>query len=472
MKGRLLGLAVLATATMANAAAQLDAGNKTVAEELTAGGYTTVGITNTYKVDQNIPASGSKIKLTVNGAKFTGNTIYLCNGTTKVGGGNIPTNLQNDVSLSLDANLTQGTQYYFGVPDPGDTDKCLAGGYIQYHLNNLTEGQRVVLTVTGIGNAAVNADAVGTVATIKRQFTAKVDPTTAKVDLKTFKNFVTSSLVTSITMKTGFKIISDETIDRRVDLVAGSNDNTCDWKLGDDKWAVDFKLKGKLQEYSTIEILDPRAATLIQYKISADDRKNSQVTIDNFNLNTNGIACKSPSANPTYIQLKVDGLTQIQEDTKKLTITLKRGLYSRNLTTDVDAFIVNFDGTVLYVPLVGYDPSKGRNTYIKLQMTKNTVSSADVIFQVLASDGNIVTTKIPGKDQLKAGVPLAIDASEIVNAVKAAGKTLYEDGESFAVKIIVLAPESDIFAYANIVDNNGNSFKRVPVKVLNGKILE
>jgi CxxC motif-containing protein len=478
MKGRLLGLAVLATATMANAAAQLtvNGGNPvTVAEELTAGGYDTStnptdSLFNTYTPDQNI--SDGTIKLTLDGAKFAANandTILLCNtdttDTTIYGQGNV-SNSRSEVDILIQNGLTKGTVYHFVKATACGANKP----DIQYSLNNLIEGQRVTLTTIGIGNAALKADASVVVATIKRQFTAKVDPTTAKIDLKTFKNFVIGSLVTSNTMKAKFRIISDKTINRKVDFTGGT-ENTCNWKLNNASklFTADFTLKGKLQEYSTIAILNPRDSTLIQHNISADDRNNGQVTIADFNLNTTGIVCDSSSANPTYIQLKVDGQTQIQPDTKKLTITLKNGSYSRNLITDADAFIVKLDATTLYIPLVGVAPDKGRETYIKLQMSTpvNTLQTVDVTFQILTDDGSIAATYTK---TLKAGTALTVTGSELKDAAIKQGKTI--SGDSFAVKIIVPTAESNIFAYANIVDNGGNSFKRVPVKVEGGNIVE
>ncbi|MGB9730234.1 MAG: hypothetical protein ACPL1B_10285, partial [Thermoprotei archaeon] len=459
MKGRLLGLAVLATATMANAAAQLDAGNKTVAEELTAGGYVTTNLTNKYKIDDPISVSSGNaaIKLTLNGARFAASKdtkIFLCQGTTKVGSGKVP-EARNNVSINIKSDLNTTNTYYFATPAEG-RDDCTDATNIQYSLNNLIEGQKVTLTITGIGNAAVIADAVATVATIKKQFTAKVDPTTAKIDLKTFKNFVTGGLVTSNTMKAGFKIISDENIDKRYTLTGGGN-NACNYQLDQNALAVDFTLKGKLQEYSTIEILNTKD-TVMQYKISADDRNNGQVTISNFNLGSGAIVCNNPSATPAYIQLKVDGQTQIQEDTKKLTITLKKDSYSRNLITDADAFIVKLDAKTLYIPLVGVNPATGRETYIKLQMSNNTVKSANVTFFILADDGSIAATY---NKTLTAGTTLSVTGSELKDAAIKQGKTI--SGDSFAVKIIITAPVSDIFAYANMVDPNGA--KRVPVKV-------
>jgi hypothetical protein len=463
MKGRLLGLAVLATATMATAA-QLNAGNITVAEEATVGGFTTK-VTNAYQVDQPI-AAGNTIKLTVSGAKFSvgsGNPIYLCkfvDGTSNdstVGNGTVSDGADK-ANITLSAPIGKGQIYYFAFTSCDADGKTLSDKYIQYNLNNLTDGQTVTLTVSGL-----DGDVSAPVATIKKQFSAQVDPTTARIDLKNLKNFVSSTNVSATTIKAPFRIISNETIANKL-TVTGAN-GSCTGTLSTG-WSANFTLKGKLQEYSAIAILATTGSTVLPQNIEDTDRTNGQVTISNFDLNSNGIVCTNASDKPTYIALKVDGQTQIQEDTKKLTITLKNGSYSSNLLTDATAFIVKLDAKTLYVPLVGVNPATGKETYIKLQMTKNTVESANVTFLILAGDGSIVATY---NKTLKAGTALTVTGSELKDAAIKQGKTV---GDSFAVKIIVPAPESDIFAYANIVENGGTVFKRVPVKVEGGTIVE
>ncbi|MGC8869265.1 MAG: hypothetical protein ACP5P7_06375, partial [Sulfurihydrogenibium sp.] len=123
------------------------------------------------------------------------------------------------------------------------------------------------------------------------------------------------------------------------------------------------------------------------------------------------------------------------------------------------------NATTLYVPLVGVNPATGRETYIKLQMSNNIVPSANVKFFILADDGSIVTTY---DKTLTAGQLLTVTGSELKAAAIAAGKTI--SGDSFAVRIVIPNQESEIYAYATMVDPSGA--KRVPVKVVGGRILE
>jgi hypothetical protein len=462
MKGRLLGLAVLATATMVHAeTAKLNAGNTVIAEEYlgSIGGVTTA-LTNAYQIFQPI-AAGNRIQLTISNAKFSlGNatTITLCKGSTAVTEtSTVSINTDKTVAiLKVNRPIGNGEVYYFVRGNSTACDPTKVSNYIQYSLTGLKAGDSVVLTVTGLDYAAGIADAQATVARIKKQFSAEVKATSAKIDLTTFKTFVSdmTGLVSSDTIKARFKIISDETIPSTNRVPVTNGTNICDGQLPQN-WVADFTLKGKLQEYSKIGISTPTQ------DIKDKDRNNGQVTIAGFDLNANSIVCKTNTANPaySYIALKVDGQTPIQEDTKKLSIKLKKGSYSSDLITDATAFIITLNATTLYVPLVAVSSDGKRETYIKLQMSNNTLKSTNVTFFILADDGSIVATY---NKTLTAGKPLVVTGSELKNAAIAAGKTI--SGDSFAVKIIVVNRPEEIYAYANIVDPSGA--KRVPVKVL------
>jgi hypothetical protein len=476
MKGRLLGLAVLATATMANAA-YLNAGNTTVAEEVIGAlGIYEVKVTNAYQVDQPI-ASGNKIKLTVSGAKFAvaaGNSIDICTASGATIGSGVVATGGTEVSILLSNPMGAGTIYYFAPASAGCADVTATNpvSYLHYIISGGAKaGQTVTLTITGLQGAAGIADTQGVVATVKKQFTAQINPTSARIDLVNLKNLVPAdSLVTSVAMQAPFRVISDETIADRFSITFNT-DNTCDGTIGTNTtlggtatngWTADFTLKGKLQEYSTIAILSAAYNVFgAGQNIAAADRTNGQVTISNFDLGANGIVCKNALDAPTYIKLKVDGQTQIQEDTKTLTLTFNNGPYTSDLLADATAFIVKLNATTLYVPLVGVNPATGRETYIKLQMSNNIVKSANVKFFILADDGSIVATY---DKTLTAGTPLVVTGSELKNAAIAAGKTI--SGDSFAVRIVIPNQASEIYAYANMVDPSG--VKRVPVKVKYG----
>jgi hypothetical protein len=57
----------------------------------------------------------------------------------------------------------------------------------------------------------------------------------------------------------------------------------------------------------------------------------------------------------------------------------------------------------------------------------------------------------------------------LVAAAATAGKTV-SGSAGFAVIVTVNAPETDVFAYANMIDASGA--KRIPVKTVNGVISE
>ena len=460
MKKTLASMAILAggLAVAANAG-MLNAGNTTVAEEyIAAGNTTTIGLANAFQPGVPVAAT-SQLKLTLSAGKFTvgsGNGIILCDANNNaVAGGTVDAGAQT-ATLTVSTALAGGNVYT--IVSGTDSTACPAK-YIQYDLTGLTAGTVVTLDIQSPQAPGANASAP--VATIKRQFSATVDKTTAKINLNDLRffdptAFSPSSLGNSNMVYAKFRIVSDETINSKLTV---NNGGACQGTLSAAFSAV-FTVKGKLNEYSLIVIYQGSTTVVNTYNVTNADRTNNQATLT-VNLSVNGLVCaNAPSTSYNTIALKVDGSTQIQPDLKTTSIKLNIGGNTYDLTGgDKPSHEIQLNATTLYIPLVGVNPTTGRETYIKLQADQfnSSVGSINVIFYILASDGSITASL---SKTLTPGTALTVTGTELKNAVVSAGKSV---GDSFAVKVLVTAPSQDIFAYANIVDPTGA--KRVPVKL-------
>jgi hypothetical protein len=134
------------------------------------------------------------------------------------------------------------------------------------------------------------------------------------------------------------------------------------------------------------------------------------------------------------------------------------------LLTNADFGAWIYKGTAIYVPLIGVNPTTGRETYIKLQSKDTNPNANKVKAIILASDGSLVTADL---GQITPGQPFTIKGSDLAAKVQAAGKTV---GDSFAAILVVSTDEANLFGYANIIDPSGA--KRVPLKTRDGKIVE
>jgi len=167
------------------------------------------------------------------------------------------------------------------------------------------------------------------------------------------------------------------------------------------------------------------------------------------------------------LKVIVDGTTVLAERDFKVDVSLDfkdDEAKDENLLVDEDFGAWTYRGTAIYVPLIGVDPSTGRETYIKLQSKDTSPNANKVRAIILASDGTLVTADI---GQITAGQPFVITGSDLKAKVEAAGKSV-ED--SFAAILVVTTSEENLFGYANIIDPNGA--KRVPLKVKDGEIVE
>ncbi|MEM3553384.1 MAG: hypothetical protein QW658_00310 [Candidatus Bathyarchaeia archaeon] len=169
------------------------------------------------------------------------------------------------------------------------------------------------------------------------------------------------------------------------------------------------------------------------------------------------------------VHIVVDKATPLTPRTYKLTYKVDFGddqKMDRWLIVAQEASTWSLNAVQFYVPLVGTDPSTGRETYIKLQSKYKASAANDVFVQIVTSDGTVVEYK-PGK--ITPGVPLTITGKELKDYVESQGKSV-DGAKGFAVIVTVNAPEEHVFAYANIIDASGA--KRVPVKTVEGKIVE
>lgn len=447
-----------AGAFVAAQAGQLNAGNTTVAEEwIAAGNNTTSNLANAYQVDGPV-ADTTNIILTLNAGSFaagSGNTVYMCDGSTSVGSGTISAGAQT-VTIDLTSPLATGRVYTFH-------SAATCNAYIQYGLTGLTAGQTVTLTVSAQPNTpAVNASAV--VATVRRQFSAEIRPVESRINLTTLRNLVNSG--SSVPFTSGdssiaaFRIVSDNTIISRLSVAIGS---ACLGTLSAN-FSTNFTVRGTLTEFSTITLTNLNGASLgATYAITAADRTAGQATLT-VNPSAVGFICEGAPANLyNGIALKVDGANNINPQDIRTSIRMGIGTRTFDLLTDEVSHRFRLDATRAYIPLVGR--GTGRETYIKIQSDFQNISQAPIVATVVLSNGTTFNVNL---GTMTAGQVRTITATEIVNAVTSAGRQI--DPYNFAIILNVPAPEERVYIYANIIDPNGA--KRVPVKIRNGTIVE
>jgi hypothetical protein len=176
----------------------------------------------------------------------------------------------------------------------------------------------------------------------------------------------------------------------------------------------------------------------------------------------------STISNETFtISVNVTGTDVLSE--RKFTVDALLDFVATNaadqtLLTNADFGKWEYRGTTVYIPLIGVNPTTGRETYIKLQSKDKAPNANKVRAIILADDGSTVTVDL---GQITAGQPFLIKGSDLAAKVQAAGKTV---GDSFAAIFVVTTDEANLFGYANMIDPSGA--KRVPLKVRNGGIHE
>jgi hypothetical protein len=314
--------------------------------------------------------------------------------------------------------------------------------------------------------------ATAPVITVKNQFSATLLPVTSKLDFTTnMQTFITSGTQlpytpTNTQSQAALLIVSDESINDKVTVADGGG--SCDRELdaGD---SLTAKITGNFQGISNVKYI---ATATTSYNVTNTDITNGYATLtvtgDKLSI------CKStdtPKVNRA-LELTAANITGIPiiPGTRTAQITIKGGGnivtgYTRDLiSAGTPSHIIQLDATQYYIPLIKV--ATGEDTYIKVQ-SKSTIGGANgVLVQILASDGSLVSYNA---GTITPGTPLTITGSQLVSAVTSAGKTV-DGAKGFAAIVTVNAPEGDVFAYANTCNVSG--CKRIPVKTVNGKIVE
>jgi hypothetical protein len=471
-------LGLLGVASDSFAAAQLNAGNTFLAAEKISPttDYTNTSVNTAYQPGGPV-ARSTVIKISLTNGKFReGTRIDICDNSGSMGYGTVPSAPNNNyVEITLTSPLASGKVYT--IQDDGCADLATPLSSIIVPAGT---GAGTVISMT-VDNKLTPGDpnvyATAPVITVKNQFSATLKPVTSKLDFTTnmekFKedsSCTTPPCTTVSESKAALLIESDESINDKVTVAAGSG--SCDRQLANNDTLV-VKITGNLQGLGNIKYVGN--ATTTSYSITNTDRTNGYATLtvpgDDLSL------CSSTDSPKVYraLVLTEDGSpgTPIIPGTRTAQITIKGGGniasgYSRDLIpAGTPSHIIQFDATQYYIPLIKYNPAAGEETYIKLQ-SKNTIGGANgVLVQILASDGSLVPYNA---GTITPGTPLTITGSQLVSAVTSAGKTV-DGSKGFAVIVTVNAPEADVFAYANTCSNAAGC-KRIPVKTFGGTIVE
>lgn len=455
------------------AAAQLNAGNTTLAAEKISptNDYTAPKVYTAYQTGGPVAIS-SVIKISLTNGTFTaGSKIDICDGTTSMGQGTVPAAPNNNyVEITLGSPLASGTVYTF------QPDACAAAGT---PLNNViipagsVAGTVISMTVDNkLTPGDPNVYATAPVITVKNQFSATLLPVTSKLDFNdNMETFIPEGsqvpyTKSSTESQAALLIVSDESINDKVTVAAGGG--SCDRQLvaGD---SLTAKITGNFQGISAVEY---EATVTTTYSVTNTDITNGYATLS---VPGNSLSiCYSTDTPKKYYALELTAANTtgipIIPGTRTAQITIKGGGnivagYTRDLiSAGTPSHIIQFNATQYYIPLIKV--ATGEDTYIKVQ-SKSTIGGANgVSIQILASDGSLVTYNA---GTITPGTPLTITGSQLVSAVTSAGKTV-DGAKGFAAIVTINAPEGDVFAYANTCNVSG--CKRIPVKTVGGNIVE
>jgi hypothetical protein len=175
-----------------------------------------------------------------------------------------------------------------------------------------------------------------------------------------------------------------------------------------------------------------------------------------------------------------DGINSLTARSYSLAATLAFGSAAKNghpLFSGLTANTLTLNSTQYYIPMIKSNGAVGTTeTYIKLQ-SKNTFNSTNGVYVQILCGGAVVAnqglssqltpstpTITPGTSYVLTGTQLMAMAAGITAPATPSSCTV--DGNAgFAAIITVNAPNTDVFAYASMIDPNG--FKRVPVQTLN-----
>jgi len=416
---------------------------KKVAKELVdAAAVNATGVisnTNTYR-PSGIPLgslTGPTISVSVDNGKIYGTNVAICDSNNST----IAQYQSGDGTSQLvfsnaTTTVSNGANYWIG------NSTCSGTADLTFEIPR--GASSVTLTIkTGVGATQQVLDtAQAQIISVVPQFSASVTEKLSKqIDYAyDFKTFEYNSTSDNGTIK-----LSSEGLYIKVEHRASSN-------------ATNF-----------IVTLKPTDMAGIANATIYNSTQNATCTIgtDRFICNaTNDISTLTTDRNFT-IYVNATGTDVLSE--RRFTVDafldfVASNVADKTLLTNADFGQWNYRGTAIYVPLIGVNPSTGRETYIKLQSKYANPNANKVRAIILASDGSTVAADL---GQITAGQPLTITGSDLAARVQAAGKTV---GDSFAAVLIVTTAEENLFGYANIVDSSGA--KRVPLKVKTGNIVE
>jgi len=396
--------------------------------------------TNTYKPSQ-IPLgslTGPTISVSVDKGRIyvNGTDVAICNSNVTIAQYQSGSGTDNLVFSSSTTTVSNGASYSIR------NNNCTGPANLTFEIPK--GASSVTLTIkTGVGATQTVLDtASAQIISVVPQFSASV---TKKLnneidytyDFKKFENSTSGN----DTSDNGTIILNSKLLDKRVHEETSSDNAT-------------FSVTLKPTDMAGIANATITNGTCFK-------------GVDSFTCNATYDISSGPGNNTFTITVNVTGTDVLSE--RKFTVDALLDFAASNATdrtffTNEDFGAWNYKGTTIYIPLIGHDPAKGRNTFIKLQSKDKNPSANKVKAIILANNGDTVTADL---GRISAGQPFVITGQQLVDKVQAAGKAV---GDSFAAILVVTTAEENLFGYAVLTDSNG--VKRVPLKVRNGNISE
>jgi hypothetical protein len=461
-KKRMVGLALGTVGLMGLVYSYVQAGSLTdndktsytpakVAKELVDAGNVTVkaaqiGLDNKVYKPTDIPLGsliGPTISISVDKGKINVGTtgVAICNATDNATIANYQTGSGTNqlVFSSSSSTISNNISYWIG------NSTCNGTAGLTFEIPQGSSSVTMTIKTGSATTQQVVDTASATIISVVPQFSASVGQKLSK----------------QIDYTYDFKKFSDNTISDNGTITLRSSFSSSDIKVQD-----------QASSNSTNFIVTLKPTDMAGIANATIDNGTSNATCnkgaDKFICNaTYDISSDPTSGNEFTIYVNVTGTDVLSERSFTVDALLDfvdSKAADQTLLTNVPFGEWKYKGTTIYIPLIGVNPTTGRETYIKLQ-SKDTSSNANKVKAIiLASDGSTVTADL---GQITAGQPFLIKGSDLAAKVQAAGKTV---GDSFAAILVVTTEEANLFGYANIVDPSGA--KRVPLKVRDGKIVE
>jgi hypothetical protein len=428
-----------------------------VAKELVDGNATFVSInfdngTNRY-TPRDIPLGsldGPTINVSVdNGKIYVGaGGVAICNSTNNGTIAQLQTgnSTRELVFGGLTTTVANGIGYYIG------NQTCNGTANLTFEIPKGASSVTLTIRLGSATTQTIYDTASATIISAVPQFSAEVSRRfDAMIDYETeFKNFGSNTTITNATIR-----LNSEHTNLNVNVGGYSG-------YGSTNATFSVTLKPTdMSGISTVTII-PRGVSPVPCTKLTDR------FVCNATNNVNDIETNFVGHSDSYtINATVNGTEVLSE--RRFTVDAlldfaRSEIADKTLLTNADFGQWIYRGTTIYVPLIGVNPSTGRETYIKLQSKDTNPNTNKVRAIILASDGSTVAADL---GQITTGQPFTITGSDLAARVQAAGKTV---GDSFAAVLIVTTAEENLFGYANIVDSSGA--KRVPLKVRTGNIVE